>query len=63
MPVPVDPLYVAFSRAQVTNADEVTAALTAGEQIVPVDLGPAQLDRVGAHDPLPDPEPDESETH
>lgn len=39
--VPVDPLYVAFSRAQITNADEVTTARTSGEKIVPVDLGAA----------------------
>ncbi|GAA2679729.1 MULTISPECIES: hypothetical protein [Actinosynnema] len=39
--VPVDPLYVAFSRARITNAAEVAEALAAEEQIVPVDIGPA----------------------
>lgn len=55
--IPVDPLYVAFSRAQIINADEVTAALASGEQIVPVDLGPAPGSTVlGRMTPFPGPD-------
>lgn len=30
VPIPVDPLYVVFTRARITNADEVAAALASG---------------------------------
>lgn len=39
--VPVDPLYVAFSRARITNASDVAQALEHGDALVPVDIGPA----------------------
>lgn len=39
--IPVEPLFVACSRVRITNADEVAAALAAGDQVVPVDLGAA----------------------
>jgi hypothetical protein len=47
----VDPLFVAFSRARITNAAEVSAALAAGEQIVPVDLAPAPAPPCSAAEP------------
>lgn len=58
--IPVEPLYVAYSHARITNNDEVTAALADGDQIVPVELGPAPGSTVlGRMAPFPDPEPDE----
>jgi hypothetical protein len=54
---PFDPLYVAFTRARMTNADEVAAALADGEQIVLVDLGPAPGATVlGRMTPFPHPD-------
>lgn len=52
----VDPLFVAFSRARITNAAEVSAALTVGERIVPVNVGPAPGSTVlGRRTPFPGP--------
>jgi hypothetical protein len=60
VPVPVDPLYVAFSRARITNAAEVTKALASEEKIVPVDIGPAPDSAVlGRRTPFPGPDPDD----
>ncbi|MPY99974.1 MAG: hypothetical protein GEU97_18690 [Actinophytocola sp.] len=62
VPIPVDPLYLAFSHARITNSDEVTTALANGEQIVPVDLGPAPGSTVlGRMTPFPSPRPDEGD--
>lgn len=58
VPVPVDPLYVAFSRARITNATEVAKALASEEKIVPVDIGPAAGSAVlGRKTPFPGPDP------
>lgn len=55
--IPADPLYVAFSRALIINADEFHAALARGERIVPVDLGPAPESTVlGRMTPFPGPD-------
>ncbi|WNV84713.1 hypothetical protein [Umezawaea sp. Da 62-37] len=56
--VPVDPLYVAFSRARITNATEVTAKLAAKKKKVPVDIAPAPGSAVlGRRTPFPSPSP------
>lgn len=56
--IPVGPLFVAFSRARITNAAEVAAALDAGDQLVPVDLAPAPGSTVlGRRTPFPGAEP------
>jgi hypothetical protein len=61
--IPVDPLYVALARARITNIDEVTAALASGEQLVPVDLGPAPGSTVlGRMTPFPAPDTDKGTT-
>jgi hypothetical protein len=61
--IPVDPLYVALTRARMTNADEVAAALADGKQIVPVDLGPAPGSMVlGRMTPFPAPTPTTART-
>ncbi|CRK56992.1 hypothetical protein [Alloactinosynnema sp. L-07] len=39
--IPVDPLHVTFTRARISNSAEVTDALERGENVVPVDIGPA----------------------
>ncbi|MEV7099792.1 hypothetical protein AB0M80_43970 [Amycolatopsis sp. NPDC051045] len=60
VPVPVDPLYVAFSRAQITNAAEVAEALTSEKGVVPVDIGPAPGSAVlGRRTPFSGPDPDD----
>jgi len=38
--IPVTPLFVAFTKLQITNTTEVIAALAAGDQLVPADLAP-----------------------
>lgn len=59
--IPVDPLFVAFSRARITNAADVTAALAAGDQIVPVDVAPAAGSTVlGRRTPFPGSDPADS---
>ncbi|KOV87613.1 hypothetical protein [Nocardia sp. NRRL S-836] len=56
--IPVGPLFVAFSRARITNAAEVVAALDAGDELVPVDLAPAPGSTVlGRRTPFPGLEP------
>lgn len=63
VPIPVDPLYVAFTRARTTNSDEVTSALADGEQLVPIDLGPEPGSIVlGRVTPFPAPSTDEGTT-
>ena len=55
--IPVDPLYVAFSEAEILNSDEVAHALTGGDQLVPVEIGPAPGSTVlGRRTPFPGPE-------
>lgn len=39
--VPVDPLYVVFTRPHITNATEVGEAIARGDNTIPVDLRPA----------------------
>jgi hypothetical protein len=52
--VPIDPLYIAFSRARITNSSEVIQALKDGEALVPIDIGPAPDSTVlGRSTPFP----------
>ncbi|RSM80480.1 hypothetical protein DL991_10145 [Amycolatopsis sp. WAC 01375] len=54
--VPTEPLYVAFTRAQIANATEVAEAITAKDSAIPVDIRPAPGSTViGRRTPFPSP--------
>ncbi|UUV32355.1 hypothetical protein NQK81_02555 [Amycolatopsis roodepoortensis] len=58
--IPVDPLYVAFSRARITNAAEVTQAIASQAGAIPVDISPAAGSLVlGRRTPFPAPGADD----